>query len=323
MDEGVDLYQRYNTVTNWAALGQAIRFGWVKGTDGFGRASWAADAYVRGLESVGVPWGLYHFAEPGSATAQAHVYVDELLRLGWAPDAHHLVPALDLESAGMPVAMRGPFAWEWLETVHAELANREALYASTSWLRTLNPDARPYDWDLTWAAEYGVNDGQPHPIHGYTGRVDVHQYTSKGTLPGVSGWVDRNRTASVQLLLANGSKSVSADVQIDKVQMISEAQIGRKNLEASFLWTDTYGFGRDNLAIVTQLKAMVATVLANQQDDLTQQGVLDHLDASYQKLVTDIILPALVEIKVAVQSGAHEDANALLDAMADRLQSHS
>jgi hypothetical protein len=117
----------------------------------------------------------------------------------------------------------------------------------------------------------------------------------------------------------DGKDNVTADVQIDQVPKISGAQIGRPNLEASYLWTDTYGFGRDNLANTNAIKAMVATVLANQKDDLTQQGVLDHLDASYTKLVSDIILPALADIKTAVASGAHEDANALLDAMAARL----
>lgn len=327
MDEGVDLYERYNPVYDWEKLGEAISFAWVKGTDGVGRASWPADTYVRKLRAVGVPWGLYHFAEPGDPVAQAHAYLTELVRLGWQPDAQHLVPALDMESAGMPVALRGPFAWSWLETVHAELGNREALYASTSWLRTLNPDARPYDWDLTWAAEYSINDGQPHAIHGYAGRVDVHQYTSKGSVAGITGWVDRNRTANVQLLLANGSKSVSADVQVDKVQAITQAQIGRPNLEASYLWTDTYGFANKAFTGTEAIKALLATVIANQHDDLSEEAVLAHLDgslvAAVQAVVAHDVVPALAELKSLIASGASTDAAALLDALAERLSAHT
>lgn len=200
---GIDLYERYNPVTDWTALARGIAWGWLKATDGTGRAAIPADRYVEGFRRMGRPWGLYHFAQPGDPEEQAHTFIAEHRRLGWVADDYHIIPALDMERGTIPLTERVSFARTFLEVMHRELSVYEALYANTSWLRQLQPDTWPYEWDRTWAAEYGPNDGQPHAIRGYTGRVDAHQFTSKGTMAGVQGWVDLSRCVSLAPLLCS------------------------------------------------------------------------------------------------------------------------
>lgn len=65
----IDLYKKYNAVTNWSALRGAVDAAYIKYSDGAGPAAVTADDYTAGCRGSGIPYGGYHFAEPGSATA--------------------------------------------------------------------------------------------------------------------------------------------------------------------------------------------------------------------------------------------------------------
>lgn len=184
----VDLYQQYNPVTDWAALATTVDGAYVKYSDGTGGAHTPADGYVAGCRAHGIPWGGYHFAEPGDPVAQADVFVAECARLGGT-----LAPALDMESGGIPVGSRTSFARAFLDRVHASYPV-VTLYASTSWLAVLRPDSWAVPWLRVWAAEYGINNGARFTIRGYAGHVALHQFTSVGRLTGVSGAVDLDYT---------------------------------------------------------------------------------------------------------------------------------
>lgn len=209
---GVDLYPRYNIVTDWVALARIIDFAWVKLTDGTAQPLVHADAYVAGCAAHGIPWGGYHFAEAGDPVVQADAFVAQLRRLvGW-----RLAPALDIESGDIPSSQRAAFARTFIERVRAAFDCRITLYSSTSWLTNyLNPDSWPYNWDITWAAEYGANDGYNHPIVHYSGRVDCHQYTSQGYVAGIAGACDLDYTADLSLITAKGDDMEPTDTVKD------------------------------------------------------------------------------------------------------------
>lgn len=61
--------------------------------------------------------------------------------------------------------------------------------------------------------------------------------------------------------------NVTADIQVDKVPVISGDQIGRPKLEASYLWTDTYGFGRDTKAATARIEAQLTALAGTLSDD--------------------------------------------------------
>lgn len=324
MATGIDLYQRYNVVTDWNALASLVDFAWIKVSDGGAQPIVHADAYVNACAARGISWGGYHFAEPGDPVSQALVFVAQLRRLGFAPDGGHLAPILDIENGGIPVSQRRSFVRAFLETVHGAFGCRVGTYSSTSWLVQLDVDSMPYDWDVTWAADYGNNDGTRHAITRYAGRVDAHQYTSHGTVAGVSGWVDLSYAADVRVLEA-AAVSGEADAEIvwgqQKLNALPQnpttAPVWKKRFADVVI--DGSGASQRTESDVLEVKAALATVLANQSDDLSSADVLAHLDASYRSLVTDVVLPALQAIKDAVASDAHAEADAILDALAARL----
>jgi GH25 family lysozyme M1 (1,4-beta-N-acetylmuramidase) len=190
---GIDIY-RYQTVTDWAAVRRAgVEFVYVKATDGAGYAPVRADKQVRGAQGVDLPVGCYHFSQPGDPVAQANLLLSEVRRL----NAAGVGPALDLEDnppgtgkANIPDSQKTGWALEFLRTV-AAAGYRPTVYMSSSLAKTLRPDR----WDIRalviWIASYGVNDGRRHALTGgYPGRVDIHQYTSLGRVPGIAGAVD-------------------------------------------------------------------------------------------------------------------------------------
>jgi GH25 family lysozyme M1 (1,4-beta-N-acetylmuramidase) len=194
---GADIYARYQKVTDWKALATAIDFLWIKGTDGAARAPVPADAYVRAAKDAGIPVGLYHFAQlVPRPEAQADILAREVQRLG----AADLAPALDIEKPHTP----GPAAREFAQRFLARLATHfpsVAIYGNASMFDTIRPDTLGVDNLVIWCAHYGPNDGKRHHrFTPYTGRVDVHQYTDRGRLPGIPGAVDLNHAHSSPLM---------------------------------------------------------------------------------------------------------------------------
>ena len=188
---GIDIY-RYQTVTDWEAVRRhGVGFVYVKGTDGGSPAIVRADAQVRGADSVSIPVGLYHYAQLSpSPEAQADVLAKEVRRLG----ATDLPPALDLEDPHTPGPVARDFALRFIARMRNQGFPRVTLYANTSMLTGIGGPDIDDDLDIViWAASYGPNDGRRHPLR-YAGRVDIHQYTSVGRVPGIDGVVDLNES---------------------------------------------------------------------------------------------------------------------------------
>lgn len=198
MTFGIDVYDRYQDITNLLALQQSpFDWAYVKGTDGGGRAPVRADEFVRLLKPI-MPVGLYHYAQLSpTPEAQANVLADEVARL----KAYGLPPALDLEDPHPAAYTTQAFALRFLLQLKVRGFPRVGLYANTSMLNAIRAwelDAKLGGGLLIWAADYGGNDADyddedrqrlarryPHPVW-------IHQYSSTGSVPGIPGNVDKN-----------------------------------------------------------------------------------------------------------------------------------
>lgn len=203
MTYGIDIYDRYQDITSALALRDSpYDFAYVKGTDGGGPANVRPDAFVTQLRAVGLPVGLYHYAQlTPPAEFQADVLTAAVRRTG----ATHLPPALDLEDPHPATFASRPFAERFLLRLVRNGFRRVVLYANTSMLNGIRA------WELhdvirraggellIWAANYGTNDGAYTPsdanrlLAAYPHPVWMHQYSSTVAVPGVSGRVDGNK----------------------------------------------------------------------------------------------------------------------------------
>lgn len=311
---GIDIY-RYQTVTDWNAVKRhGVSFVYVKGSDGGGPAQVRADNQVRGAQSVEIPVGLYHYAQlTPSPEAQADVLTGEIRRLG----ATGLPPALDLEEPHKAGAAAREFTNRFLARMRRNGFERVTLYANVSMLTGIN--ALQIDDDpniLIWAAAYGPNDGRRHAL-AYRGRVDIHQYTSVGRVPGISGDVDLNESLTFPL---GGNEVALKDELIKFWQDAGNpfgGDAGNKLVPANEVlgWIHNYtqGAWRDS----AETKAIARATL----EAVTNDG--DLTEARFRELVAEELEKAkqldMEAIRATVRDALGEDNEDQADAIVDKI----
>ena len=202
--EGIDVSQWQGTI-NWPLVaGAGKAFAIIKATQGrtFNDPTYATNH--AGAKAAGLWTGAYHFAEPDAtandAIAEADHFVS-IINLG----ARDLIPALDLEqSGGLSVAALQAWVIAWMGEVTAKIGIRPMIYTSPNFWTvymgntTVLADA---GYKTLWIAHWGVTSptipANNWGGHGWT----FWQYTSSGSVPGITGRVDLDRYNGADLTL--------------------------------------------------------------------------------------------------------------------------
>lgn len=196
---GVDLHPVYQRGTN--ALPD-VEYGWLKLADGAAVYRTPADALAKLFRDRGIPFGGYEFAQPGTDGARAFdVLWAECQRLG----AVGVTPAVDIEGVGWSPATAAQRGKAFCARARAR-GVRPAVYMDLGLLQATRPDLWP-ESPVIWAPRYGA---RPEVGGRYTGRYDVHQFSSTGTLPGSAGAVDWNQQYTTAHLLGGAPAPVPA-----------------------------------------------------------------------------------------------------------------
>jgi GH25 family lysozyme M1 (1,4-beta-N-acetylmuramidase) len=200
--EGIDISHWQGSVDFAKVRGAGKRFVIAKATEGIGwtDANWTTyrdDARAAGLAVTG-----YHFARPdGNPTKPKEEAAWFVSQLGL--EAGMLIPALDLERAGtLTKAELTAWVQAWLDEVYALTGVRPMIYTSPAFWRNALGDTRTFadqGYTVLWIAHWGVNapsiPASNWGGHGWT----FWQYTSDGTVPGISGRVDLDRYNGLDL----------------------------------------------------------------------------------------------------------------------------
>lgn len=180
----------WQTISNWNALKENAGFLIFKATEGmtYVDPTFATNAAM--CENLGIPYFAYVYLRRGGSEPKQ---VQRLIDLCKSYN-HHMFRgvALDVEDNNEPSAVKNALR---VAELYASLNSKKVLlytgYAQyTKYSSIIRGRSEITAW---WEARYGVNDGvyrQNAPCH--IG-VDLHQYTSNGTVSGVSGIVDMNR----------------------------------------------------------------------------------------------------------------------------------
>lgn len=159
--------------------------------------------YAMRARNQGLRVGGYHFAQPngGDPIAEARHFAECLGEV----QRRDYRPALDLEQNPGGLSWSQLVAWSraFNQEVFKQTGSLPMLYASRYWINSMRADV-PIGAAL-WLADWGPNDGQYHPVTAPAPwkKVQLHQYTSNGHVPGVQGRVDVNRVISLRPLLAH------------------------------------------------------------------------------------------------------------------------
>lgn len=184
---GIDVSHYQGTIdwTKVAAAGK--KFAIAKATEGTGIIDASFSAYWSGMKKAGVIRGAYHFFRSNlDATAQANYFINAVGQLG--PD--DLPPMLDLETTdGQSAATITSKALTWLQAVEKATGKKPIVYTYVSfWQSTLGKPSGFSGYPLN-IANYGVTC--PQQVGSWP-TWDMWQYSSTGSVSGISGDVDED-----------------------------------------------------------------------------------------------------------------------------------
>ena len=191
--EGIDV-SHWQGAIDWTLVkGAGKTFTFAKATEGIGFKDDRYDRNKAGAMGQGLKFGAYHFARPGNNPVQeADWFVDNMgLERGM------MVPALDIEVTGGlgPTALTN-WTKAWLQRMYDRTGARPLIYTSPAFWRNNLNDSRWFadnGYSILWVAHWNTSSPSV-PGSNWGGRSwTFWQYTSDGSVPGISGRVDLNR----------------------------------------------------------------------------------------------------------------------------------
>jgi GH25 family lysozyme M1 (1,4-beta-N-acetylmuramidase) len=274
--EGIDVSHWQGTIswTKVAAAGK--KFAIIKATESTDYVDPQYATNHANAKAAGMWTGAYHFARPSTTTNDAVLEADHfaaVMKLG----AGDLIPALDLEdSGGMSVAGLQSWVTKFLGEVTAKVGVKPMIYTSPSFWKNHMGDSRTLadaGYKTLWIAHWGVSSPTVPASnwggHGWT----FWQYTSDGTVPGITGRVDLDRfngldltpqaysvfklAASIPSGPVKQGTSSAANVAIQRINFTSDVALQVSGLPAGTTGTFNENPSADAGSVLTVTTAAV------------------------------------------------------------------
>ena len=183
---GVDV-SKWQGAIDWNAVaGAGIVYAFMRVSHGVNTLDEYFDDNWAQARAAGIKAGVYQYFEPGQdVIAQADILLDRMGPLG--PD--DLPPVLDVESTtGLGPAAVAAAVGQWMDHVEAAIGAKPIIYTGRYFWQDNVASAEFSDYPL-WIAHYTT--GCPNLPSQWSDWV-FHQYTSTGSVAGISGNVDRD-----------------------------------------------------------------------------------------------------------------------------------
>lgn len=184
---------RYQTVTDWKAVADAVEGVFIKATEGQGFIDPKFVAHAQAAQAAKIPKGFYHFAslnDSKTPEADARAEARDFLK-ATAPFSKELPYVLDLETNKADLSRE--LVEKWVAAFFSELEKHGVtdyvLYSYAPFLDTHLPRGHKFGNIRLWLAAYVKSPRLPRGWSSYW----LWQYSSKGSIPGINGNVDVNR----------------------------------------------------------------------------------------------------------------------------------
>ncbi len=211
--EGIDISHWQNTI-NWASVAKAgKKFAFMKASEDVDYVDPTYQSNRAQAKANGIVVGAYHFAQPstvvGNGAAQADHFIDTA-----QPQAGEMLPVLDLERTnGLTDPQMITWVREFLQRVQDRLGVRAIIYCSPNFWKTYMSDTTWFSqngYQVLWIAHWTTATTPSVPAGGWSGSGwTFWQYTSSGSVAGITGRVDLDRfngtSLSRVLIPASGS----------------------------------------------------------------------------------------------------------------------
>ncbi|MBL1067980.1 lysozyme [Streptomyces sp. 7-21] len=211
---GIDVSHWQGTI-NWSSVRSAgIQFAWMKATEGTNYTDPSFDRNYPAAHAAGVIRGAYHFALPdrSSGATQANFFASN--GGAWSADNLTLPGVLDIEANpygaqcyGLSTSQMRSWITDFYNTYRSRTGRDIVIYTSPSWWNTCTGGwSGMASLSPLWVAHW-TSASSPTLPTGFS-IWTVWQYTSTGSVSGISGNVDRdwfNGSRDRLLALANNT----------------------------------------------------------------------------------------------------------------------
>ncbi len=195
--EGIDVSHWQGTIDWPSVAASGKRFAYMKASEGTTLVDTTYAGNRAQAKALGLSVGAYHFARPGSNPGDAVAEADHFLAMSQLV-AGDLLPVLDLEvTGGLAPAELQEWVKSYLGRIYERTGVRGVIYTSPSFWRNNMADTTWFaanGYRTLWVAHWtsGPVPSVPAGNWGGTGWT-FWQYTSNGSVPGITGRVDLNR----------------------------------------------------------------------------------------------------------------------------------
>jgi lysozyme len=194
---GIDV-SNWQGVIDWAKVAKSgYKFAFLKATEG---GTYTDPTFANNrlnANANGIVIGAYDFAQPSTKAGQPEAEADLFVNVS-SPKSGDLVPVLDLETTNnLTAAQLQDWVKRWMYRVYQRTGIRGAIYVSPSFWSTKMGNTAWFannGFRVLWIAHWtsGTSPTVPASNWGANG-WSFWQWTSSGTVPGISGRVDLDR----------------------------------------------------------------------------------------------------------------------------------
>jgi GH25 family lysozyme M1 (1,4-beta-N-acetylmuramidase) len=195
--EGIDISHWQGTI-DWSKVATAgKKFAYMKASED---TNYVDPTYVTNraqARSAGLKTGAYHFAQPSTTVGDAAAQADQFLNAA-TPAKGDLLPVLDLERTnGLTPAALTTWVQGYMQRIYDRTGLRAVIYCSPNFWKTYMGNTGWFaanGYHVLWVAHWTTATAPIMPANNWGGKGwTFWQYTSDGSVPGISGRVDLNR----------------------------------------------------------------------------------------------------------------------------------
>lgn len=200
--EGIDASHWQGTIT-WSRVATAgKRFVFLKVSEGQNYTDPTFQSNRSGARAAGIAVGGYHYARPDTSSNDAVLEARAFVAAA-SFAANDLRPVLDIEAnGGLGVAALQTWVRTWLDEVYRLTGRRAIIYTGPSfWSNSMGntTSIALAGYTALWIAHWGVSSPSV-PASNWAGYGwSFWQYSSCGSVSGISGCVDLDRAKSTDL----------------------------------------------------------------------------------------------------------------------------
>ena len=195
--EGIDVSHWQGTIDWGKVRGAGKKFAFIKASE---HTSFVDDKYQTNranAKAAGLKVGAYHFARPDLGTTDAYAEADHFIETAdWT--SGELRPVLDLEdTGGLSSSALQTWVKAFVQRVYERTGVRAIIYVSPSFWSGKMGNSRWFadnGYDVLWIAHWTTASSPTVPGENWGGKSwTFWQYTSDGSVSGISGRVDLDR----------------------------------------------------------------------------------------------------------------------------------